>query len=261
MVDLVFRTDDPSRWGTGLGTNLTAAQLDTNFWNIAQAILALQSDRPQPNGISAIDVVDETKIKFTLQDGTVLGPLPLPVLEFRWRGEYGFPTLYTTLDVITVEGKGLFLVLQDHNTTGAFNPDLMIGGNPAYLKMLGVDPPSDLSYDVAFYYPGRLSDVTATYLFQYPALRHLTVDGTGVDHHIAYLQEAPVSVDQVMTIYLDDGAVGTVTVLAGETLGTVVISSDLVDIPVGQRLAVGPPAAADAVAAGLSVGIIAKRVI
>src|SRR5262245_59101822 len=100
MPDLTFRGIGP--WGAGKGANLTAPEIDGNFWSLAQAIYDLENNPQVPNGIAAI-TVSGTTMTITLHDGTVMGPYELPVLTFRWRGEWQPTTAYAVLDVVTVE--------------------------------------------------------------------------------------------------------------------------------------------------------------
>jgi hypothetical protein len=85
MDTIVFRTI--GAWGAGKGANLTASEVDSNFWSLAQAIVELTNDPVTPVGIASISVAG-TQMTITLHDGTVLGPYTLPVLTFRWRDEW-----------------------------------------------------------------------------------------------------------------------------------------------------------------------------
>ena len=141
---LTFRT--LGAWGAGKGSNLEAAEVDENFWSLAEAIIALQNDPALPVGIASI-TVSGTQMTITLTDGTVMGPFTLPVLTFRWRDEFSAGTLYSTLDVFKVTSTnpfvdpatvryGIFLV----NIAGSwttFDPDLTSGGLPVFTQLFG----------------------------------------------------------------------------------------------------------------------------
>jgi hypothetical protein len=101
MVDLTFRT--LGAWGAGKGANLAPAEVDNNFWSLAQAIFDLQNDPAVPNGIASISV-SGTQMTITLHDGTVLGPYTLPTLVMRWRGEWQ-PSTICSADVFTVPNR------------------------------------------------------------------------------------------------------------------------------------------------------------
>jgi hypothetical protein len=143
-MDITFRT--LGAWGAGKGANLEASEVDNNFWSLAEAIVALQNDPPEANGIASI-TVSGTQMTITLTDGTVMGPFTLPVLTFRWRGEYDGALIYAVLDVFTVNTGtpfvdpatvryGIFLV-QIAGTYGMFDPDATVGGEPVFLQLFG----------------------------------------------------------------------------------------------------------------------------
>jgi hypothetical protein len=134
MVDLTFRLPGP--WGPGKGANLQPSEVDGNFWAIAQAIVDLESNPAQPVGIESI-VVSGTQMTIYLTDGSVMGPFTLPVLTFRWRGEWMPDSTYAELDVFTVEDTGIFLVVLDHTSGATFDPDIAVGGEPALVQMFG----------------------------------------------------------------------------------------------------------------------------
>jgi hypothetical protein len=144
-MDLVFRT--LGAWGAGKGANLEAVEVDNNFWSLAEAIINLQNNPAPPTGIASITVAG-TQMTITLTDGTVMGPFTLPVLTFRWRGEFSAGTLYSVLDVFTVSSGnpdvdparpeyGIFLV----NIAGSwdvFDPGATDdSGNPLYTWLFG----------------------------------------------------------------------------------------------------------------------------
>jgi hypothetical protein len=140
-------------WGPGLGRNLTAAEGDGNFYDLDSRVGDLETNPPTPNDIASA-TVSGTQLSFTLVDGTVLGPLDLPILVWTWRGEWTPTTLYEVLDTFVVTGTGLFMVLVDHTSAASFDPDAVDGdSNPLYYKLIGTDS------NTAF---GELSDVSFT---------------------------------------------------------------------------------------------------
>lgn len=136
-MTIVYRTN--GAWGVGKESNLTAAEGDGNIWDVVQRLVALETDRPSPNEISQVQQ-DGLQITFILADGTELGPIDLPTLKWRWRGDWLPNTIYATLDTFTVDDQGLFLVIKDHTSAATFDPDAGIG-SPAeavYHQLLGV---------------------------------------------------------------------------------------------------------------------------
>ena len=74
-VDITYRTT--GAWGAGQGSNLSAAQVDENFYSIQQWIDAFEADPAPPNGIANI-VQEGSQITIYLDDATALGPFTLP---------------------------------------------------------------------------------------------------------------------------------------------------------------------------------------
>lgn len=163
-MDLTFRTLGP--WGAGKGANLLPSEVDGNFWSIAQAITSIIDDPTTPNGIQSI-TVSGTQMTITLNDGTTLGPYTLPVLMFRWRGEWEPSQNYAQLDVFTVQGSGIFAVLIAHTSAATFDPNLQIGGQPALNQLFG-------SADATL---SSLSDVAITDLQSRDVLQWWAPDG------------------------------------------------------------------------------------
>jgi hypothetical protein len=145
-MDLTFRTLGP--WGAGKGSDLYASEVDNNFWSLAQAIVDLTNNPATPNGIESISV-SGTQMTITLHDGTVLGPYTMPVLTFRWRGEYEAGAIYAVLDVFTVRTGnpsiadistvryGIFMVQIALSDAPLFDPDLTVDGAPVFLQLYG----------------------------------------------------------------------------------------------------------------------------
>jgi len=130
MVDITYRLAGP--WGAGKGANLLPSEADYNFWNIAQAILDLESNPAQPVGIESI-TMSGSSMTIHLTDGSFMGPFLIPVLTFSWRGEWQPTTSYNVLDVFSVADTGIYLVLLAHTSNIAFDPDITVdpGGGPA----------------------------------------------------------------------------------------------------------------------------------
>jgi hypothetical protein len=135
MVALTFR--GLGAWGSGKGSDLVASEIDNNFWSLAEAIFALENDPASPVGIATI-TVSGTQMTITLTDGTVLAPVTLPVLTFRWRGEWEPATGYAVLDTISHAATGIYMVQIAHTSGSTFDPNLLVGGLPAFLQLFGI---------------------------------------------------------------------------------------------------------------------------
>lgn len=120
-VSITFNTD--GAWGSGIGV-LPAADVDENFYSIKLAIDALEADRPQPNNIASITTTASgTQWIVHLDDGTQLGPLPIPVLQYRDRGAWQAFTAYAVLDAFTDPTTGLYSTRIAHTSAATFDPE------------------------------------------------------------------------------------------------------------------------------------------
>ena len=136
-MSVIYRTTGP--WGPGVGRNLTAAEIDGNFYDQQVHLAGLEDSRPQPDDIVSVSTLG-TQLTFHLESGATLGPVDMPVLYWRWRDEWTPFTIYAALDTISVADTGLFLVLQDHTSGATFDPAATGGDPPAplYDQLLGV---------------------------------------------------------------------------------------------------------------------------
>jgi hypothetical protein len=139
-VAITYRTD--GAWGSGIGVNLTAAQVDGNFFALAQAIDDLASNPATPIQIAAFNI-SGVAMTIVMSDGSTVGPLPLPVLSWRWRADWAPFVPYLQLDVFKVENTGIFLVLVPHTAAATFDAAATdSNGNPLYKELLGTAIPA-----------------------------------------------------------------------------------------------------------------------
>lgn len=121
---------------TGKGSRLTAGEVDTNFYNLLVAIIALQND-----GAFGVSVsFNGASLTFNWTDGTQSGPYRLPTAVFNPAGEWTNSTTYHRNDVISVNADGYYLVLEDHTTDPApatFNANATegTGADPVYQQI------------------------------------------------------------------------------------------------------------------------------
>lgn len=184
-----FRTS--GAWGPGLGRNLTAAEVDGNFYDLDTRVDDLETNPPTPNDISGVSI-SGSQLSFTLVDGTVLGPVSMPILTWAWRGEWAPTTIYEALDTFVVTGVGLFMVLVDHTSAATFDPDATGGSPPAelYYQLIGAGSLTTL---------GELSDVSLT--------------GLAADDFLAYngtdwTNRTPSAVTALLTNFSGDAGAG-----------------------------------------------------
>jgi len=200
MDQITYRTSDPTRWGTGQGSDLSAAQIDINFWALFSLIQAL-TDHISAGGIQSINQVGN-QLFITLTDGAVLGPFTLPTAQWAFRGAWLPNTLYNPMDVIPSNG-GLYLVLVRHTSAATFDPNANDGqGHSFYQLMLGPGP-----YDVAMFFPDRILDDSSV-LLMHVAARSFWLPA-GLTSSAAILRVAATDELQ-LPVYKNDTPVGSV---------------------------------------------------
>ena len=137
-----YRTNDPARWGTGQGFNLSPAQVDINFWDLIQRMIA-QEARPDPSAGIAYFSINGTMMYVHMTDGTTLGPYELPVATFLDRGVWAPLTAYNKMNTFTING-GLYVVVFDHISAATFDPGANDGAGNDYYQLMIQTPGSSL---------------------------------------------------------------------------------------------------------------------
>jgi hypothetical protein len=127
-MSIIYRTT--GAWGPGKGGNLTAAEVDGNFYTLVQDIAQVADDLV-PAEIANITLVG-SQLTFVLSDGRTLGPYTVPTAAFRWAGVWAPNTAYLANDFLET-GQGVFLVTQNHTSAATFDPARVIGGDPVYV--------------------------------------------------------------------------------------------------------------------------------
>jgi hypothetical protein len=128
-----YRTSDLTRWGTGTGADLSAAQFDMDMWTLQTAINGLTLATPV--GISTFTVTGGT-FTVTLTDATVQGPFDLPLLHWNARGAWAASTAYAVADTFYVNGAA-YEVLIAHTSATTFSAGATDGlGHNLYGEIL-----------------------------------------------------------------------------------------------------------------------------
>lgn len=121
MENLVYRTDDLTRWGVGQGSNLNADQIDRNFFAAFSAISALEDHQQNVAQIASLHAVGD-QLYITLTDASVIGPITIPTSQWNFRADGWLPlTNYSAFDVFNFNG-GTYIVLVDHVSGATFSP-------------------------------------------------------------------------------------------------------------------------------------------
>lgn len=150
-----YRTN--GAWGTGIGVNLTPAQVDENFYELRGDLDDVIANPPTADGLASVSQ-SGFSLTFHTTLGNQLGPITIPVVYTVWRGDWAPFTLYSAADIFRVVDEGIFSVLQDHTSAATFDPDAA-GGSPLapyYNELIAVSSlPTDTTLD-------ELADVTIT---------------------------------------------------------------------------------------------------
>jgi hypothetical protein len=232
MDGVVYRTNDLTRWGvgggSGTGGNLTPVEVDLNFWELYTRLKNLEDNPPVAVSITGMTVVG-TQWQVNMSDGSHFGPFTLPLATFQLKGDWQNGFHYFELDIIVVDGVGLFLVRIEHTTPAlpaVFDPLADDGsGHLLYLKLFGEGP---RIYDFGFFAPGNPGEgVTGgEYLFAHLFARGVVL-GVGLVGSIATLQVPPAA-DLSMDLQKNGSNIGTLTFLAGVATGSFTFASEVI---------------------------------
>lgn len=242
-------------WGTGTGVPNPAATIDGNFYDLDQRVQDLVDNPPVAAGISNIQV-NGSQLMIFLSNGAEFGPFTLPVAAIQFKGEYVPTTQYFELDVVSVLGQGIFLVRIDHEGPDPFNPDLLILGEPAYVKIFGDDP---YRYDFGLFIPGEPGSgfLTGERIFSHIVVADVFIEEDAPGSQ-ALLEVAPADGDLIFPIYQDVTQVGTITFPDTETIGVFEITGG-VQLASGERFSIIRPNTLDTAARELTVTFAARR--
>jgi hypothetical protein len=265
---IVYRSDDFTRWGAGAGTNLTAAQVDGNFWSLRQAIAALQTSGSPSDLVSVSS--SGGQLTFLRADGSKLGPISLPVARLSWRGPWTPATAYNALDILTVSGigpgtDGLYLVQEDHTSAASFSASAVdASGNPLYYQMFAYPTQP---FSVAISVGGPFANMTAdpwdgSYELCNVMMPVPVTFPSGLTTSPAPACEIPPASSVVLTLQQihAGGAItlGSINFAAGSQAGSFSFTGD-VTIPAGDSLRLYAATSVDAAMSGFAGVIVGSR--
>jgi hypothetical protein len=131
---IIYRT--AGAWGAGNGANLTAAEVDGNFWDLHERVDALETTPPVPNNIADISA-SGSQLTITMDDATTFGPFTIPTARFTWVGDWADATAYAVNNVLADPDTGsIYIVIKAHTSDTTFDPDYLVGGDPVYEPMI-----------------------------------------------------------------------------------------------------------------------------
>ena len=137
MTAPTYRTAGP--WGAGLGTDLTAAQVDMNFWVLYSLIVTLQS--AEPITISYFTVTGN-QMWITMTDHYVFGPFTIPTAVWNFKGSWVPNGSYNVNDVFTYEQSVWLCIWPITNTGLSFYSLANDGDGHNYFALLLAAPPN-----------------------------------------------------------------------------------------------------------------------
>lgn len=122
VSSLTYRTSDGTRWGGGNGSDLSATQVDLNFWTLFSAVQALEDHSDAVGaGIDFINQPGAGNLFFIhLTDHRVLGPFVIPTAQWNPRGAWQPTTGYAAYDVVYNDGS-LYLIVVPHTSGSTFS--------------------------------------------------------------------------------------------------------------------------------------------
>lgn len=146
-MTIVYRTTGP--WGAGEGANLSAAQVDGNFYDLDTRLTSVEENPPEAVSIDTIEVAGNL-LTIRLTNLAVHGPFVLPAARFRWTGPWQAATQYQENDTFNHD-LSVYVVLQDHTSAATFDPGRFDSVGFFYQELIAVP---EVFMDIGFFYPG-----------------------------------------------------------------------------------------------------------
>lgn len=264
MVDQVtFRSTDNARWGAGQGSDLSATQIDINFWVLLTAVQALQAESNENASIDFF-VITGTSLFVHLTNHFVLGPYILPQANWNFTGEWIPHKAYNAFDVFTKD-KAVYLVLVQHVSNTLFTPDdnddglpplnyygLLLAAPTPELPQTGVkgqllqwqNSPADVRWfttlrPIAFYAEGSLDPSETVMEYTFVEDVHFPIGLTGSQFDAS---ERPTG-DQEFEFLQDGGPCG--HVIIHPSGAPTIVFNHAIDFVAGEVLSVVGPTSPD----------------
>jgi hypothetical protein len=131
-MTIIYRTAGP--WGSGLGADLIASQVDSNFYNLDQRLGTVEASG-RGAGIDYLQV-SGSQFWVHLDNHQVLGPYTLPTATFNWTGPWQ-PNLHYNVNDLFSENGSIYMVLLAHTSPAVFDPAYIVPTETrAYALML-----------------------------------------------------------------------------------------------------------------------------
>lgn len=246
-------------WGAGTGTNLTAAQVDENFYTIHLRVLDLEDNPPEAISIDHFEITGSL-LTIVMTDASTHGPFVLPMGQWRWTGEWEAEATYFLGDLFTESGN-LYFVRVQHVAAEEFDPDLFTVDGQVYVLVL---PRVVFKFTLNFYNKDVIGEGEEI-IHQFVADRDFTIP-LNFNNSQAYLRVASSATVLALPIFLNGAMIGSIvfvpgleTDLQGGQYGTFQPTTPDTAIEVVSRdiIAFSQPYDADDDAAGLTVSLYA----
>jgi len=209
-MTIVYVTTGP--WGTGTGAPNSAAQVDGNFYDLDQRVVALVGDIEEGTRIDYVTYTSNS-MTFHYTNGTTQ-VIPLPVATLQYVGTWLNSTPYVRGQVFSA-ANGFYQVLMDHITPAypaAFDPnatDETTDQNPLYQLWM---PLRDVNYDAAIFVPGSIQRAADELMFSGIANRAMKLAAGSTDAY-AYLgvgNDSTGATDVILSIEKNRTEIGTI---------------------------------------------------
>jgi hypothetical protein len=209
-------------WGGGTGTPNAAAQVDGNFYDLDQRVVALNADLAEGKRIDTVTYAGNS-MTFHYTDGTSQ-VIPLPLATFTYVGDWANSAPYMPGHLFTAD-NGFYQVLENHTTPpwpAPFDPNATDGStdqNPLYSLWM---PIRDVNYDAAIFVPGSIQRTADELLFVGIANRNMRLDA-GSGRTYAYLDagnDSTGATDIIISIEWNRTEIGTITFVGGGEIDT-----------------------------------------
>jgi hypothetical protein len=131
---ILYRTAGP--WGPGTGANLSAAQVDGNFFDLVGRVRSIELNPAEPVQIASFYAVGN-QFYIAMSDGTVQGPVTLPTVRWFFRGNWASGVSYSRDDVVTgPDGATTYLIMWPHVSASSFDSGANDGQGHNYYSVL-----------------------------------------------------------------------------------------------------------------------------
>lgn len=265
MDTLIYRTSDVAKWGAGKGSNLTPDEVDENFWAVAEAVQALETNPALPSEIESITVNASNQMLITLSNLTVFGPYQLPTAKFLWTGAWQPDFDYKTSNLFVAD-EALYIVNVDFTSGESLDPNQSVGGQ--YVISMVMPFPSRVR--IGWFWPtkpgiglpeiesdpGSESDTSVPAMFAYLAVDAFVLP-VDFAQSLARLRVASAT-GLSFPILHNETEIGTCNFAANATVGTFLMEN-AVAVEVGDLVRMLPdPAGVDPDAFGLNVTLVGR---